>query len=61
MAQIISSPGQNQAAGTVVVAPDLPEYGASAARAIATVTTVAYTQNEPGWGERSDGSKPKRS
>ena len=59
MAQVNSSPGQNQAAGNLAVAPGINQLGSSANRATATLTTVAYTQIEPGWAEGP--AKPKRS
>jgi hypothetical protein len=59
MAQVNSSPGQNQAAANLAVAAGVAQPGAAQARATATLTTVGYTQIEPGWPEGS--GKPKRS
>jgi hypothetical protein len=61
MAQVISAPGQSQPFGTLAVAPGPVQAGASQTRATSTATTVTYNQSEPGWGEKGDASKPKRS
>jgi hypothetical protein len=60
MAQIISSPGQNQVFGNVVVAPATSEVGNVADTKVkATATIVKYGQTEPGRG--ITGSDPLRS
>ena len=62
MAQVNSSPGQNQPFGNVAVVPGPVQGGASQSRSISTMTTVTYNQAEPGWAETSDTTKkPKRS
>jgi hypothetical protein len=48
MAQFNSTPGKNETAANVVVAPGIVQLGAATARAVATLTTVSYSQNEPG-------------
>jgi len=48
MAQVNSEPGKSQAAANVAVAAGVAQPGAASARAVATLTTVSYSQNEPG-------------
>jgi hypothetical protein len=49
MAQVNSSPGQNQAFGNVAVSAATAEVGSTTAtKTIATNTVVKYTQSEPG-------------
>jgi hypothetical protein len=49
VAQVNSSPGQNQVFGTVAVVPAISEVGTvTATKTIATLTTVSYSQSEPG-------------
>jgi hypothetical protein len=59
MAQVNSTPGQNQAFGNVAVAPATSEAGASDTHTKATATIVKYGQSEPGRG--ITGSDPIRS
>lgn len=62
MAQVNSSPGQNQPFGNVAVVPGPVQGGASQSRSISTMTTVTYSQSEPGWAETSGTTgKQKRS
>jgi hypothetical protein len=46
MAQVNSAPGQNQTFGNVAVVAGPLQAGSSLIRNVATLTTVAYTQNE---------------
>ena len=48
MAQVNSSPGQNQTAGNVAVSTSASETGVTSAKATAAATAVTYTQSEPG-------------
>jgi hypothetical protein len=59
MAQVNSTPGQNQAFGNVAVASSVSSAGASDTSTKATATIVKYGQTEPGRG--ITGSDPIRS
>jgi hypothetical protein len=48
MAQVNSSPGQNQAFGNVAVASATSETGVTSTKAAANATIVPYMQAEPG-------------
>ena len=49
MAQVNSSPGQNQTAGNATVSSNSAEVGpTSSTKLTATINTVAYGQSEPG-------------
>lgn len=48
MAQVNSEPGKSQAAANVAVAAGVVQAGAATARVNSTLTTVSYSQNEPG-------------
>jgi hypothetical protein len=48
MAQVNSTPGQNQAFGNVAVASTTSETGVTSTKAAANATVVPYTQSEPG-------------
>jgi hypothetical protein len=48
MAQVNSTPGQNQAAGNLTVVAATSEVQATAAKVYAAAVTVPYAQTEPG-------------
>lgn len=58
MAQVNSTPGQNQAFGNVAVASSVSEVGAGDAKVKSAANIVAYAQSEPG---RSGDQNTKRS
>jgi hypothetical protein len=55
MAQVNSEPGVSQTPVTTVAPASIPQKGSSLERNTATLTTVSYSQTEPG------ANKPKRS
>ena len=60
MAQVNSTPGQNQALGTVAVASAVSEVtGTPDAKVVAAAKAVKYAQSEPG--RKSDVAEGKRS
>lgn len=58
MAQINSTPGQNQINGNVAVAPAQTETGVTSAKVTAAATVVKYNQSEPG---KQTSTNPQRS
>ena len=60
MAQVTSTPGQNQAFGNVAVAVGPVQPGASQSRGASTATIVSYGQVEAGV-PGDNGQHPKRS
>jgi hypothetical protein len=48
MAQVNSTPGKNQIAANLAVAPAQSETGVTSTKAAAAATVVPYAQSEPG-------------
>jgi hypothetical protein len=48
MAQVNSTPGQNQTAANLTVSAATAEVGATAAKVAAAAVSVPYAQTEPG-------------